>query len=302
MYPKRTVVTRMSWISRIKSRLALIYRHEAVLSPKQIPGRVTFPRDCPLRPALEPAHPASLLAYLESQGNRPERIERLTRILQMDTLVLELGCGNAEIAWQIALKNPSVGVVATDIYRSPCLSGAVLGYAKASRAWTNGLLKAQILAPDNLAILRAGACLLSLLPPQSITTLLLVNPEPAMGRAFLNLLAETQAHRAVRPGPKQLVIKPFSKKLGVTACGGFEFNTEADWSRGIGFLRESPFDFQDAPRTQWQVDIGAFSDYSKNSTQTGVSVCGNINPPPTIATTLVTKLPACRPVRRPGRI
>jgi hypothetical protein len=297
-----SVAALMSWTARLKSRFGFIYRHKAALSPKRIPAQVTFPRDCPLRPAVEPAHPASLVAYLESQGNRPERIERLARILQMDTLVLELGCGNAEIAWQIASKNPSVGVVATDIYRSPCLSGAVLGYAKASRAWTNGLLKAQILAPDNLVILRAGACLLSLLPPQSITTLLLVNPEPAVGRAFLNLLAESQAHRAVRPGPKQLVIKPFSKKMGVTTCGGFEFNTEADWSRGIGFLRESPFDFQDAPRTHWQVDLGAFSDYSKNSTQTGVSVCGDINPPPTIATTRVKGSPACRPVRRLGRI
>ena len=158
------------------------------------------------------------------------------------------------------------------------MAGAVSGYARASRSWTNGLLKAQVFTPDNLVILRSGACLLSQLPPASIDTLLLVNPEPAVGRAFLKLLAETPAWQSVRPGSRQLVIKPFSKKMGVTTCGGYEFETETDWSRGTGFLQESPFEFKAAPRIQWKVDLGAFSDYSKNSTQAGVSVCGNIGP------------------------
>ena len=64
--------------------------------------------------------------------------------------------------------------------------------------------------------------------------------------------------------------------MGITACGGYEFDTEADWSRGTGFMVESPFDFKEDTRTQWAVDLGAFSDYSKNSTQTGVSVCQNV--------------------------
>jgi hypothetical protein len=268
----------MALMTRLMSGFGLLFPKINIALNKSTPP--TFPPTCPLRPATENAHAGSLSAYLESQGNRPATIERFQRVLKRKSVILELGCGNAEIAWQIAQKNPEIGVIATDIYRSPCLTGSVAGYARSSRAWTNGLLKAQILAPDNLVILRAGACLLSMLPPASIDTVLLVNPEPAVGRAFLNLLAETpETGYALRPGSRQLVIKPFSKKMGVTTCGGFEFEAEADWSRGIGFLVESPFDFRDAPRIQWQVDLGAFSDYSKNSTQAGVSVCGNINAP-----------------------
>ena len=260
----------MTWLKKLKSRLG--FRDPLEDSRT----REIFPPACPLRPTRNPVDAGGLLTYLESQGNGSAARDRLNHILGMDTVIFELGCGNAEIAWQIALKNPAIGVIASDIYRSPCLTGSAAGYARASRAWTNGLLKAQVFAPDNLVILRAGACLLSQLPPASIDTILLVNPEPAVGRAFLKLLAETPAWRAVRPGSRQLIIKPFSKKMGVTACGGYEFETETDWSRGIGFLQESPFDFHDAPRTQWKVDLGVFSDYSKNSTQAGVSVCGNI--------------------------
>jgi len=293
----------MTWIAALKSRLGFRNHRKDTSFQKGTPVPETFPPTCPLRPAREPIHTEDQLAYLARQGNRPEILTRLNHILKMDTTILELGCGNAEIAWQIASQNPAIGVIATDIYHSPCLTGSVSGYAKASRAWTNGLLKAQILAPANLVILRAGACLLSLLPPESLSTILMVNPEPAVGRAFLKLLAETNAYRAVRTGSKQLVIKPFSKKMGVTTCGGYEFNTEADWSRGIGFMLDSPFVFSDAPRTQWKVDLGVFSDYSKNSTQAGVSVCADIGLPSRSAETVLLKdLPAGMSTRRPGSI
>ncbi len=293
----------MTWIRKLKNRFGFIFPKPRALSQENAPAPESFPAACRLRPATAPA-PAGgdLTTYLESQGNRPATITRLNRILQMKTVILELGCGNAEIAWQIASKNPAIGVIATDIYRSPCLTGSVSGYAKASRSWTNGLLKAQVFAPENLVILRVGACLLEFLPAKSIDSLLLVNPEPAVGRAFLKILAETPNSRAVRPGNRQLVIKPFSKKMGITTCGGYEFDTEADWSRGIGFILESPFVFRDAPGTQWHVDLGAFSDYSKNSTQAGVSVCGNIGPPPkSVNSDLLMDLPAGRLTRRSGR-
>ncbi|MCP3952309.1 MAG: hypothetical protein GY697_08855 [Desulfobacterales bacterium] len=294
----------MTWITALKSRFGFNSRRKDLSCQKGAPVPEAFPPTCPLRPAVEPTHSQDRASYLVSLGNRPETIARLDHVLKMDAAILELGCGNAEIAWQIASQNPSIGVIATDIYRSPCLTGSVSGYAKASRAWTNGLLKAQILAPGNLVILRAGACLLSLLPPESINTILLVNPEPAVGRAFLKLLTETPtSRRAVRPGSNQLVIKPFSKKMGITTCGGYEFSTEADWSRGIGFMRDSPFVFKDAPRIQWHVDLGVFSDYSRNSTQAGVSVCGNIRLPSQSVKTLVFKdLPANRPTHKSGNI
>lgn len=292
----------MTWITALTSRLGFSNHPKGMAFQKGAPVPETFPSTCPLRPAKKPTHTEDQTAYLTRQGNRPEILARLNHILKRDTTILELGCGNAEIAWQIASQNPAIGVIATDIYHSPCLTGSVSGYAKASRAWTNGLLKAQILAPANLVILRAGACLLSLLPPESISTILMVNPEPAVGRAFLKLLAENPVScRAVRPGISQLVIKPFSKKMGIAACGGYEFSTEADWSRGIGFMRDSPFVFSDAPRTQWKVDLGVFSDYSKNSTQAGVSVCADIGlPSRSVETVLLKDVPPDRPARNSG--
>ncbi len=293
----------MVWITKLKKRLGLTGPVAEPAPLKTKPEVVSFPPTCPLRPEMEPAEARNPAGYLKSQGNRPEIIERFNRILKMDTIILELGCGNAEIAWQIASQNANVGVVATDIYRSPCLAGSVSGYAKASRAWTNGLLKAQILAPVNLAILRAGACLLRFLPAESLDSLLMVNPEPAVGRAFLELLAETPVNRAVRPGSKQLVIKPFSKKMGIATCGGYEFETGADWSRGIGFIAKSPFEFKEDSTTQWKVNLGTFSDYSKNSTQTGVLVCGNIGSQVDVSEKLPLKaFPQGRPAHRPGSI
>lgn len=294
----------MTWVTALKNRIGHSERRKEIFFQKSAQAGETFPPTCPLRPAPEPIDTEGQAAYLMRQGNRPATIVRLNRILEMGTVIFELGCGTAEIAWQIASRNPSIGVIATDIYQSPCLTGSVSGYAKASRAWANGLLKAQMFAPTNLVILRAGACLLSLLPPESISTVLLVNPEPAVGRAFLRLLAETPiACRAMRPGSHQLVIKPFSKKMGIATCGGYEFNNEADWSRGIGFMRDSPFVFTDAPRIQWDVDLGVFSDYSKNSTQAGVSVCGNIGfLSGGVDTEILKALSTDTPTRRPGSI
>ena len=91
--------------------------------------------------------------------------------------------------------------------------------------------------------------------------------------------------------------------MGVSTCGGYEFSTDADWSRGIGFMLDSPFEFSDLPRIQWDVDLGVFSDYSKNSTQAGVLVCGNINLPSRALDAAVLKdLPAGRSTHRPGSI
>jgi len=270
------IVEITSWIAKLKKLFGCSEPVAGASALKAQSNRTTFPPTCYLRPAPHPSNTGNLASYLENQGNRPDSIARFNTILKMSTVILELGCGNSEISWQIAMKNPDIGIVATDLYRSPCLTDSDSGYARANRSWVNGLLKAQVLAPDNLAVLRADADIIRFLPVKSIDTVLLINPEPAMGRAFLKFLEEDLVASAIRPGSRQLVIKPFSKKMGVTTCGGYEFDTEADWSRGIGFMMESPFNFKESAETQWEVDLGAFSDYSKNSTQTGVSICGNI--------------------------
>ncbi len=266
----------MAWITKLKNRFGFSKSEDGHTCRKTGPIPAALLTACRLRPVVRPSGTGVLASYLKDQGNRSGTIAALDSILKMKTVILEIGCGNAEISWQIAMKNPEIGIIATDIYRSPCLTGSVSGYAKASRSWTNSLLKAQVLAPDNLAVVRADADIIRFLPAESIDTILLINPEPAVGHAFLKFLADNPVFGAVRPGRRQLVIKPFSKKMGVATCGGYEFETEADWSRGTGFMAESPFNFKEDAQTQWAVDLGAYSDYSKNSTQTGVSVCGNI--------------------------
>ena len=205
----------MSWITKLKNRFGITESKTGAPALKTDPAQAAFVSSCHLRPALQPSDAGDLVSYLEKQGNCPETIARFNTILKMSTVILELGCGNTEISWQIAMKNPDIGIIATDIYRSPCLTGSVSGYARASRSWTNGLLKAQVLAPDNLAVLRADADIIRFLPTESIDTILLINPEPAMGRAFLKFLTGNSVSGAVRPGSRQLVIKPFSKKMGI---------------------------------------------------------------------------------------
>jgi hypothetical protein len=59
------------------------------------------------------------------------------------------------------------------------------------------------------------------------------------------------------------------------ACGGLEFDHQADWSKGLGYLFESEFEFLKADRFHWNVDLARVSPYTKNSTQTDVYCAGS---------------------------
>ena len=54
--------------------------------------------------------------YLVERENCDQDIDKLNSILTMPQVLMEVGCGNAEAARQIALRNPNIGVVATDLY------------------------------------------------------------------------------------------------------------------------------------------------------------------------------------------
>ena len=56
------------------------------------------------------------MCYLLGRGNYINDISKLINILRMPQVLLEIGCGDAGAAVQIALKNPGIGVVATDLY------------------------------------------------------------------------------------------------------------------------------------------------------------------------------------------
>ena len=232
---------------------------------------------CPhpdLQPVPVPFDPMILSTRLEFQGNTPIAMAHVAAILARDRVIVEIGCGSAEIAWEIASKNPGIGVLATDSYEYPCIAEKNSGYGRVAKVWKNRMLRAQIFCPANLAIVRAEVDILKLLPNCSIDTILLVNPEPRIGRSVLDFLAEDRLMEKIKPGPLQIVIKPFSREMGISVCGGPEFNHGNDWSRGLGFLMENPFHFQKGERIQWSVNLGSASPYSSHSTQSDVYTHG----------------------------
>lgn len=241
--------------------------------------------------------PAALAIYLENRGNPPGEIARLESIFGMEAVILEVGCGKAEIALEIARKNPSLGVIATDIYAFPREGESSFGYGDASLAWKDGRLEAQETPLANLVVLRAEIDILRLLPYRSVTTLLLVNPEPKVGKFLLEFIEKNRLFETLKPGVRQIVIKPFSREMGVMSCGGFEFDHSPDYSRGLGFIMDSPFDFRRGDSIQWSVNLGAASPYSKNSTQSTVSICGGLD----TDTTLLFKPPCAAPFT-PGNL
>jgi hypothetical protein len=212
--------------------------------------------------------------YLFGQGNPPAEIARLPQVLNQDRVILEIGCGSCEVAWQIALRNPDIGVIATDLYpwETPAEEGSF--YQKVATAWRAGSLPVQQDAPPNLVILRAESEILRLLPDRAIDTLLLINPEPLMGKAFIDFLVGNDLFRKIRPGPKQIAIIPYCREMGVMACGGYEFQHADDWSRGLDYVMDGRLRFQRGDRLQWGVDLHRTSPYSRNSTQGGVFIYG----------------------------
>jgi hypothetical protein len=175
----------------------------------------------------------------------------------------------------IALKNPGIGVIATDLYdwSSPPSNGS--GYGKIARDWRRRQLPAQTDAPANLVILRAEASLLRCLPLGTIDTVFLIYPEPCVGKAFLDLLKKESLSLKIKKGPTQIVILPYSRELGLLACGGCSFEHDPDWSRGLGFILGSGLGFKRGTSIHWGVDLSRISDYTGNSTQRGIYVYGD---------------------------
>ena len=235
--------------------------------PAHIPPDAAFVSDIRL--------PCDLDAYLVQQGNTLEDIARCQRVLAMNHVILEIGCGGGEIAWQIASKNPHTGVIATDKYDVAGPAGEGSFYRKMARDWKDGRLKVQQTIPDNLAVLRAEAELIRYLPCRRIDTVLLVNPEPAVGEAFVSAVEKEGWLELLKPGKRKIVIKPYSREMNVMSCGGYEFDHSEDWSCGLGFILGSALPFKEAGPVNWSVDLSSASPYGRNSTQHRVYVCGD---------------------------
>ncbi len=217
---------------------------------------------------------SGLLRYLAERENCPEDIKKLNDLLQMPRVVLEIGCGNAETAHQIALMNPGMGVIATDLYDHTDQPTDGSGYGQIARVWRERRLPAQMDMPPNLVILRAEAGMLRHLPERTFDTVFLINPEPQAGKSFLDLLRVESLISKIKKGPVQIAILPYSREMGVMACGGSGFEHDPDWSRGLGFIMGSGFQFMRAAATHWGVDLSRMSAYTGNSTQTDLYVLG----------------------------
>lgn len=212
---------------------------------------------------------------LVSLENFASEIRKLKRILRMPRLILEIGCGDGEAAMQIALKNPDIGVIATDKYEWTSVIGDCSHYRKTAMQWREKRLKAQQIAPANLALLRAQADILAFFPDKYLDSIFLLNPEPKVAEDFLKLIHETSLLNKVKPGPAQIIILPYSRAMGGIACGGFEFDHSEDLSKGTGFLMSGPLKFRQGERIQWGLNLSRLSAYSKNSTQNNLYIYGN---------------------------
>jgi len=214
------------------------------------------------------------LSYLLDRENCSHDIKKLNDLLQMPQVLLEIGCGNAEAAREIALKNQGIGVIATDLYDWSHQQSDGSYYGQIAREWRERQLSAQTDTPANLVILRAEADLLCCLPVRAIDTIYLINPEPLVGKSFLDLLQGESLSLRIKKGPIQIVILPYSRELGVAACGGCSFDHDPDWSRGLGFMMDSGLRFARGAPIQWGVDLSQISAYTGNSTQRGIYICG----------------------------
>ena len=219
----------------------------------------------------------TLDAYLNGEGNPAEDIQKLHSLLGMSTVLLEIGCGDGGVARQIALKNPGMAVVATDVYLWEVPLPAGSHYRQVALAWKQRQLAAQQAPLENLVLLRAQVALLRHFPRQSVDTVLMIHPEPRVGKEVLERLAEPAFCRSLKPGPRRIVALPYSRELGCWVCGGHEFDHGPDWSRGLGFLMESRFAFSKGRRVQWGIDLPRASRYTSNSTQTEVYVAGELS-------------------------
>jgi hypothetical protein len=272
-----STIGRKTW-NRIRHPLKPVVNRGA---PAPIPLSIPILSDSNAQPMAAgdhggTAHPdaSGLLNYLLGRENCTNDIIKLNDILKMPQVLLEIGCGTAEAARQIALKNPAIGVIGTDLYDWSHQQSDGACYGRTARLWHDRRLPAQMDTPANLVILRAEADLLRCLPLRTIDSILLINPEPSVGKSFLGLLQGESLFLKIKHGPLQIVILPYSRELGVMACGDCSFDHDPDWSRGLGFMMGSGLRFSRGGPVQWGVDLTNISAYTGNSTQRDVYVYG----------------------------
>ena len=146
-----------------------------------------------------------LKKYFLDYSNPEKEVRKAIQILQnYEIIFLEIACGDANVANQIATHNEKVGVIATDIFN---FRNSTLGYAEYAEKWEAGELEGQVHKKDNLAILRAEALdIFDYIPDNSLNYILLANPVPHVSKSLLSSLEYVS--KKIKPGG-QIIIKPY---------------------------------------------------------------------------------------------
>ncbi|MFA4854805.1 MAG: hypothetical protein WC616_05600, partial [Candidatus Omnitrophota bacterium] len=151
---------------------------------------------------------AGALQELGYQDNPFYYVEKAVEIARNcsqegSSFVLEIGCGDTEVAWEIARRG--IGVIATDIFKTSSQKGNPNIYREFGLKWRKDTLKAQLSDLPNLTVLKAGAGLLRYLPDGLLDYILLVNPEKEVLHQVLGMLASGLAKKV----KSAVLIKPF---------------------------------------------------------------------------------------------
>lgn len=233
-----------------------------------------------------------LKQYLLLQENISTDFEKIEYVLSLPRIILEIGCGTADVAGQIALKNPDVGIIASDKFDWDIDSGDHSYYRKVALDWKERKLPVQKSLPENLVLLRADAEIIRFFPDRSIDTVLLMNPEPMVAKSFLLSVSCTSLFKKLKPGDPQILVIPFSRQMGLMASGSLEFDHDGSCPKGISYLTTGPFAFRKGQKEHWGLDLSRISSYSKNSTLNDVYIFSDqfIPPPLSFWGTIIKKI------------
>jgi ribosomal protein S18 acetylase RimI-like enzyme len=172
---------------------------------------------------------------LKLEGNASELIRRVFYFFRQHRsyskkVVLELGGGNTELSWQIAMNNPDKLVIVTDSYAQKD------NYKLINDLWNSRSLKAQKEPLPNLVVLKIKLKdMLQLLPGNSINSVLIVNPDFYTSRETVDLLNNPEIQGKLN-GVK-VFFKPYGNMLSYKYQSDLKFQEMGGDAVLLGGLR-----------------------------------------------------------------
>lgn len=153
----------------------------------------------------ETAWQENLSNYLAALSNRRSNVQKAIRLISSGRpVLLEFGCGNAELARAIAEKHPEIAVIATDIYDSSDTNKTI--YRHTALYWEQQALPAQESELSNLVILRSTDEALNILPSKCLKYVMIIHPDPL---CLKSLLQSIHDNNRVLTDDSHIYIKPF---------------------------------------------------------------------------------------------